>query len=149
MNLKKHVIFIMLAFFCASISFSQDLDKHHWKDRVLLILTKNLESKVYKKQVEILKSSNEGIQERKLIVYIKTEKRFQIGIDSDSWFFTSKKSYLESKKTSKDFEIVLIGLDGGVKLRQTEILTKEKLFTIIDGMLMRKQELRNKKQNKE
>ncbi|MDZ7613823.1 MAG: hypothetical protein U5K51_09060 [Flavobacteriaceae bacterium] len=28
----------------------------------------------------------------------------------------------------ENFEVILIGLDGGIKLQQTEILTKEEIF---------------------
>jgi hypothetical protein len=35
-------------------------------------------------------------------------------------------------------------LDGKIKLEQSTILSTEKLFTIIDGMPIRKREIRNK-----
>ena len=41
------------------------------------------------------------------------------------------------------FEVVLIGLDGGIKLRQTKLVSLDKLFTLIDGMPMRRNELKN------
>ncbi|OHX63799.1 hypothetical protein NH26_24710 [Flammeovirga pacifica] len=41
----------------------------------------------------------------------------------------------------KDFEVVLIGLDGGVKLRQSTILSKKALYDKIDSMPMRRAEL--------
>ena len=39
------------------------------------------------------------------------------------------------------FEVILIGLDGGEKLRQTKVLETDKLFAIIDGMPMRRSEI--------
>ena len=48
------------------------------------------------------------------------------------------------KKTKNGFEIILIGLDGGIKLRQNELLSTRKLFELIDGMPMRQAEIRNK-----
>lgn len=42
------------------------------------------------------------------------------------------------------FEILLIGLDGGVKLRQDKVIDAETLFARIDAMPMRRQELENK-----
>ena len=38
------------------------------------------------------------------------------------------------------FEIVLIGKDGGEKLRQGQVLSSEKLFGLIDAMPMRQAE---------
>ena len=45
----------------------------------------------------------------------------------------------------EDFEVILIGLDGGIKLQRTKILTKEDLFKITDSMPMRRDELTRKK----
>mgnify|MGYP000892552319 CR=1 FL=1 len=44
----------------------------------------------------------------------------------------------------ENFEVILIGLDGGIKLRQTEVLTKEDLFNIVYAMPMRRSELSRK-----
>ena len=44
----------------------------------------------------------------------------------------------------EDFEVILIGLDGGIKLQQTEVLKKEALFNIVDAMPMRRNELNRK-----
>jgi Domain of unknown function (DUF4174) len=40
-----------------------------------------------------------------------------------------------------DFLVVLIGKDGGVKLRQDEPILAADLFALIDSMPMRKQEM--------
>ena len=44
---------------------------------------------------------------------------------------------------NNDFEVILIGLDGGIKLRQDQTLLKQDLFRIIDAMPMRRNEIRN------
>ena len=69
---------------------------------------------------------------------------YQKGIESNHWI-SSKQWYIEFKKTKKPIEIILIGLDGGVKLHQTKLLNLEKLFTLIDGMPMRKAEIKKNK----
>jgi hypothetical protein len=40
-----------------------------------------------------------------------------------------------------EFRVVLIGKDGGVKLRQEEPISMADLFALIDSMPMRKQEM--------
>jgi hypothetical protein len=45
------------------------------------------------------------------------------------------------------FKVVLIGLDGGIKLQKNGQLTPEELFGTIDSMPMRRAEM-NKKQNR-
>ena len=92
-------------------------------------------------QIDILKKDLEGLKERKLVIYKMNPKQYAEGIDSDEWI-TNPYFYYRAKKNKEDFEIVLIGLDGGTKLRQNKLLTLEKLFTLIDGMPMRKLEHR-------
>lgn len=128
------VIFI----FCFSLSNAQ-MEQHKWKERVLLILSKK-DSDLVKKQWKEFSEIPSKTKERKLVLY-KVQP---------SYFFNSKDNiqqnsaslYREYKRSNKGFEVVLIGLDGGIKLRQAKFLTAKKLFTIIDGMPMRKLELR-------
>ncbi|WP_345165985.1 DUF4174 domain-containing protein [Algibacter aquimarinus] len=40
-------------------------------------------------------------------------------------------------------ELLLIGLDGGIKLRQSKMLYCKDLFSVIDVMPMRKSEINN------
>jgi len=58
---------------------------------------------------------------------------------------TKNKKNLVYNPKSVSFKVVLIGLDGSVKLKQTEIITVEKLNGIIDAMPMRIKELQNRK----
>jgi hypothetical protein len=140
MTQKTQFIFTMLVLFNASVVFAQKLERHEWKNRVLIVTAKNAET--LQQQIDILKKDLTGLQERKLVVYKVHPNKYAEGINSDKWIPTLS-FYAWTKKTEKDFEVVLMGLDGGVKLRQTEPLSLEKLFTLIDGMPMRKQEMKN------
>ena len=125
-----------------SISFGQTLDEHQWKDRVLLV--NGNDSAKFNKQITLLKKDVLSLKDRKLIVYKIAPLMYQKGIESNHWI-SSKQWYIEFKKTKKPIEIILIGLDGGVKLHQTKLLNLEKLFTLIDGMPMRKAEIKKNK----
>lgn len=131
----------MLILSSVSISFGQELNEHQWKNRILLVISND--STKLNKQIDLLKEDIFGLKERKLIVYKIAPLMYQKGIKSNRWI-SSKQLYHQFKKTSKPIEIILIGLDGGVKLRQTKLLRLEKLFTLIDGMPMRKTEIRKK-----
>jgi len=48
-----------------------------------------------------------------------------------------------SQNLDKGFGLELIGLDGGVKYRSTSAVPLEELWTLIDGMPMRRAELKN------
>ena len=60
------------------------------------------------------------------------------------WTYSSD-LYQRHTESSVPFSIILIGLDGGIKLRQQELLTAKELFRIIDSMPMRKAEMRDGK----
>ncbi len=122
---------------------SQDLTKYRWENRLLLIMTSDVKKNEFHNQIVEFSNDQKGLQERKLLVFQISPNAFRIGLDSNSKWQTSQTLYQEHKVTNNQLEIVLIGLDGTVKLRQTEILTSEKLFSIIDVMPMRRSEMKS------
>ncbi|WP_047548050.1 DUF4174 domain-containing protein [Psychroserpens sp. Hel_I_66] len=123
---------------------AQDLQKHQWKNRLLLVLTDDINNQEFKTQIETLEKDINGLKERKLIIYQVIPQQHKTGFDNDDHWITSSNLYQDFKTKDKPFEIILIGLDGGDKLRQHTVLTTEKLFSIIDAMPMRRAEIRNK-----
>ena len=132
----RFTIFIIFALIIFPMK-SQELEKHQWNDRILLIL--NAEDD---QQLSEFLSDTNGLKERKLVNYDLKPGKARLVFPEKTAFRESAlfKKYAENK----NFEVVLIGLDGGVKLRQTEILENEELFAVIDGMPMRKAEIRSK-----
>lgn len=119
-------------------SYNQNLRKHVWKDRVLIIESENAQNELYRQQIKALKNDAKGLEERKFVLYSYFNNGYSLGFSEVIKPYTTKQKVEE--KT--DFSITLIGLDGGKKLQQKSVLTKEKLFAIIDGMPMRRQELK-------
>ena len=141
--------YIKLIFFlCLMSSYSvnanaQDFSPHQWENRLVLILVDNPENIKYLKQVKEFKNHVDGIQERKILVYHITPEKFKVGLSDEAWQ-QSKTNFKRYKETNSQPEIILIGLDGGVKLRANEFLSSKKLFATIDVMPMRRQEMRRK-----
>lgn len=109
----------------------------------MLIYTEDNNSKEFENQIRILKNQQKELDDRKLVIYSFTKEAY-------SYYFenTWKKSselFLKFNPKNAPFKVVLIGLDGGIKLAQPTVLSTEKLFTVIDGMPMRKREIRNSK----
>lgn len=124
--------------FCIIFStnlISQDFRKHQWKNRVLVVFTNNVKNDSFKKQVSILSKNQQNLTERKLVVYYFTKDKYIFNFDE---YWQKSRKFKKEKET---FKLLLIGLDGGIKLQQDSILSTEKLFAIIDGMPMRKREL--------
>lgn len=136
MRMKLLVLFCVFSSF---LSFGQNMENHLWKHRVLLIYTEDAYSKVFENQIRILKDQQKELDDRKLVIYSFTKEAY-IYYFKNTWKKSSE-LFLKFNPKNAPFKVVLIGLDGGIKLEQTEILSKEKLFAVIDGMPMRKREL--------
>ena len=129
-----------------SLSQSQDLSSHKWKDRLILIMVTDTNIELYQKQIDEFLKDERGLAERRLKIYITTPAAYSLGL-SESNFIQSNELYKKFKGSGSEFEIILIGLDGGIKLRKTELLTLRDLFVIIDGMPMRRREIMEKGKN--
>lgn len=127
----------------------QDLQKHEWENRILILKTKDKDSIKYQKQLEAIGNSINDLAERKLILYqIIDDEYEQIDFKENQSTKKGKVSpelYKKILNEDEAFEIILIGLDGGVKLQKTDILLIEDLNRIIDSMPMRQQEMKMKK----
>ena len=121
---------------------AQDLDQHRWKDRLILVYSEERESKALTQQLEELASDMKGFEERRLVIYAVSGDYFRKGFKKGPWQRKNQSmdTYFPSEKA---FEVVLLGLDGGVKLRQDHLLTRNKLYSTIDAMPMRQRELKN------
>jgi hypothetical protein len=87
--------------------------------RLLVISTPSLNDDAYRTQAALLLPALAGLNERDFVVQI------QFG--------------------TKSFSVVLIGKDGGEKLRRAIPLSPEELFAVVDAMPMRRAEMRERK----
>ncbi len=81
----------------------------------------------FKKQLDLLKQDSIALTDRDLVIYTHHEgstfhKKYDIKPDQ--------------------FAIILIGKDGGEKLRSFTVVQSKTLFALIDSMPMRKAEMR-------
>lgn len=140
MNENMVVFFMLSSYFL----FSQNMENHLWKHRVLLIYSIDKKNQKPKNQLTILREQKKKLLDRKIVVYSFTEKRYSFNFEN-KWENTEI-LYSKFNPKNEPFRVRLIGLDGEIKLEQPTILSTEKLFTIIDGMPIKKREIRNKNQ---
>ncbi len=127
-------------------SKAQDLQQYQWQNRIIVLYANETELDLLTMQLELLTEEPNELSERKLLVIQAHKDRYKIIFPENSeWVSSSLKGELNIIKKT-EFEVFLLGLDGGIKLRQQEILQTEKLFSLIDGMPMRKAEIRRKDQ---
>lgn len=140
MNFIKVVILLIMMLNSAGVK-AQDFIRHKWENRLVLILTDQIDNEKYRNQVEELKNHLDGVNERKILVYHITPESFKVGLSDAKWQ-KAETDYSLYKETDSQPEIILIGLDGGIKLRVNEFLSCQKLFATIDAMPMRMQEMK-------
>lgn len=141
--LKKNLL-LLVAFLFISNSYCQNLKEHQWENRLVLIITKDLTSNIFKRQNETLASKTEELKQRKILIYKIIPENYQFEYSNKNTI-QNDKMFRKYNKADSMFKLILIGLDGGIKLEQTEFLSTEKLFAFIDGMPMRRSEIRNNK----
>jgi len=122
---------------------AQNLEKHLWNDRVLLIITPSLENGNSKKQLAELNDNVKALKERKLVVYQITPKAYRTILPKSSGWMENKEFAKRFFVVKNPLKVILIGLDGGIKLEQNTFLSNNKLFNTIDAMPIRRSELKN------
>ena len=96
--------------------------------RQLLVFAENTNNSSLKTQQKVLNADPEGLKERDIEV-----KFFYADRDKDKF---------KEKRIKSRFTIILVGKDGGDKLRSTSPLTLQKLYSTIDAMPMRQSEMK-------
>jgi len=138
------LILLLLTFSILSYMQAQEnpLAKHRWEHRVILVFAPDTEQADFQQQLEILGSDPAGMKDRDLVVYEifpkkgKAPEKENLSAETVDWF---RQRY---RVATADFTTILIGKDGGEKLRTEEPLALKKLFDTIDAMPMRQAEMR-------
>ena len=117
--------------------------QHEWEHRLLLLITNSVENKDYQEQVNQFENDLGGLNDRNIIVYTITPKYYQSVDFSDDENRTYKQSgkLYQKLHQQNSFEVVLIGYDGGEKIRQSKVLSMPTLFSTIDKMVIRQREM--------
>lgn len=132
------LLFSCLAFLTvtsqAQTSLAAMLKAGKWQKRVLLLCAPTADNADLRRQRQLLDPARAGLAARDLLVREVLDSQLS---DQD-------RRYLREELGVKaaDFTVLLIGKDGGVKQRSTTPLPPARLFTTIDAMPMRRQEIR-------
>lgn len=122
-----------------------DLADYRWENRVVLIFGADEFHPKYKEQKSRFTDLHKEIEDRDLrIVTILNEGISKV----DDQVITNESAHQlreQLKISDNQFSIILIGKDGGEKIRSKEILSAEDVFSVIDKMPMRQREMRDGK----
>ena len=148
MSMKKNKIYITTLFLIFNLTnadmMAKDLTEHKWKNRLILVIANDPSENQFNLQLEELKKHLPGLADRKVVVYKILPDKYQLeNFKKDEWI-NSSDLYDDYKQSDSPFEVILIGLDGGVKLAKNRPVACEELFALIDSMPMRMRELKNR-----
>lgn len=119
------------------------LEKYRWEHRLLLVFASDEDSALYRRQQEMLRIAEHGLTERDMVIVfiIRNAVSTNEGPAPPASAGDLRDAYGVSPQ---EFRVVLIGRDGGVKLRQEEPISAADMFALIDSMPMRQREMRQR-----
>ncbi|MEO1588443.1 MAG: DUF4174 domain-containing protein, partial [Bacteroidota bacterium] len=102
---------------------------YQWSHRLLLVFAPDLQNEELLEQKANWSQAAEGMEERNLKIWIITHEDIQ----GEPIPYTASHLYDRYQVARTDFEVILIGKDGGIKQRQHQPLMSQTLFAIIDA----------------
>lgn len=103
---------------------SAELNQYKWQKRPLVIFAPFKNDADYLQQMAMLEKNKVQLAERDIVVLSDTAPKDH--------------GKLRAQLNPKGFEVVLVGKDGGMKLRDQKPISAEVLFSTIDQMPMRR-----------
>ena len=108
-----------------------DLNEFRWKKRPVLVFADSADDPAFIEQMELLRDRPDALAERDVIVLTDTDP--------------AARSPLRLKMRPRGFMLVLVGKDGGIKLRKPFPWDVREITRSIDKMPMRQREIRESK----
>lgn len=136
-----------LVIICRTAGSGQDvsliektIQAQRWRQRIVLVYAPAEQQAAFRQQQQWLADEADGMAERDIRIIDVVAERIS----------PADRTYLRTKLdvAANQFGVVLIGKDGGVKLRSDKPVSAQTLFATIDGMPMRRQEMRERSTGK-
>ncbi|PHN00816.1 DUF4174 domain-containing protein [Flavilitoribacter nigricans] len=140
----KQGITLIILFMSMMTLNGQPLAKHQWKDRLILVFSNSPGDSVATEQLERFREDTAAVKDRDLLIYRITPA--MVNGPGGQQETTSEWFYKYYRVGKDEFNIILIGKDGGEKLRSEQLIQPEKIFDLIDTMPMRRAEMKRDKQ---
>ena len=136
---KKSGVLIILIFVLTPMIFTyaQSLKDYQWKNRLLFVLNPDGNSPLSHPQLVAFKDRSAAVEERQLLIMVLHHDKLmdihgnELKQDPGDIPFNDFKG------------VILIGKDGGVKLKEPFTVDPEVIFNLIDSMPMRRAEIKN------
>lgn len=141
-------LLVAMTLFCihTPMAKAQDgLEVFGWKNRLVLIHGSGNHPHT-RDQLEQLLQQKEGLADRDLVVILldSQSEEVQIKFGADQIPLDYKAIVSKRKIDPHYFQVLLIGKDGGTKLKKGKTVPLETIFSLIDRMPMRQAEMKEK-----
>ncbi len=123
-------------------AIAQDLSIYRWESRLVLLIVEDENNPLLEQQLSIFMKDTLGLSERKLTIISSTSSAAKREYPNTMEKFQHSGTLYQNYHRKGAFEFILIGLDGGEKLRRQKVMKLEELYRIIDSMPMRAAEMR-------
>lgn len=131
-------VFGLIALVSSQVFAMDSLSELTWKKRVVIVFGDTGDKRVAQ-QVKILTDQRSELGERDLVVIGVTDEAARAFLGSVSKLdAVALRREADIKKDR--FQVVLVGKDGGIKLRSETIVSDVDMFEVIDRMPMRRAE---------
>ena len=130
----KKLIFLFIFYLFMSVNFAmaekKSLSNYLWENRLLIISFEKGDNKIKNSSNEYIKKNQCQFDDRNLkVIFFENHKN---------------SNYQTPSYVNKKFGFWLVGYDGGVKLFSKDISILKNIFSTIDSMPMRKNEMSSK-----
>jgi hypothetical protein len=137
-TIMKTLLLALFATLTASQGFAMDsLSELHWKKRIVVVFGQ-ADDPMLKRQVELLEKRQAELAERDMVV-IRVADGEARAVYGQAPVLNAT-ALREEAGVDQGFRVILVGKDGGVKLRSSEVVSDLELFELIDRMPMRRAE---------
>jgi hypothetical protein len=116
------------------------LRDYQWKQRILLLIAPDPEMAALNSQAELIRLNKTAFEERDVLIFVVSPE-VVVGLDRATSSLDALAVYKDTGTKLTYSGVVLIGKDGGVKLRNDHWVAPQKIFDLIDGMPMRRAEI--------
>ena len=134
---NRALVCVLMSVFCYGAASGQSLEKYLWKNRILFLIHPQKENPQLNAQIRSFEGFEDEIQDRQLLVFVMNGNAITdidgkpANLDPNQMIFASFTG------------VILIGKDGGIKLQEPFVVEPRRIFDLIDGMPMRRSEMKN------
>ena len=151
MKMAKLIIVVLTAVVAFSLfgnkdAHSMDLTQFQWKNRLLFLFAPQRSDRFFSNLLNDISVNRYEVEDRDLVVFeiLESEPSSINGSSLDVQSAAAARNKFDTP--AGRFTVILVGKDGGVKLRRHTEVKLSDIFALIDSMPMRQQEMRQKGQ---